>query len=117
MPLVNEAWSKSFARVNTNKKAMAEQGWFPYNQKLLQHPDITITKHLASVTDSQETYLCMEAHDLSPTSQLSDLTLPTFDQQYVSRRSVPCHVNLDKGMGMHVLSHIVRENDIMLARH
>lgn len=115
MLLVNEAWNKSFARVATNKKAIAERGWFPYNRKLLQHPDILTTKPVESITDSQETYLSFEAHDLSPSSQMSDLTLPTFDPQYVSSRSIPCQVNLDKGMGLTVLSHIVRENDIMLA--
>jgi len=116
MLLVNDAWNKSFAKVATNKKAIAERGWFPYNRKLLQHPDIATTKPVESITDSQETYLLYETCDLSPSSQISDVTLPTFDQQYVSRRSVPYQVNRDKGMGMHVLSHIVRENDIMLAR-
>jgi len=46
IPLVNKAWDASFARVDSNKKAIAERGWFPYNRALLLHPDIrsTITK-------------------------------------------------------------------------
>jgi hypothetical protein len=105
MPIVNEAWSKSFATVKSNIKAIAERGWFPYNQKLLQHPDIMATKPLGSLTDSQETYWSV-GHKVSPSSQISDVTMPSFSPKYVSRKSLPREVNLDKGMGMHVLSHI-----------
>ena len=31
IPLVNKAWDVSFARVEKNKKAIYERGWFPFN--------------------------------------------------------------------------------------
>ena len=31
MLLMNKAFSKLFGNVNSNKKAIAEQGWFPFN--------------------------------------------------------------------------------------
>ena len=33
--LINKAWVNSFGEVETNKKAIAERGFFPYNKNLL----------------------------------------------------------------------------------
>jgi hypothetical protein len=35
IPLVNEAWDKSFGNTKTNKKVIAKQGWNPLNMNLL----------------------------------------------------------------------------------
>ena len=35
MTLVNYAWDRSFARVATDKVAIAERGWYPLNCNLL----------------------------------------------------------------------------------
>ncbi len=40
IPLINVAWEKSFARVNTNKKAIADRGWFPPTMKVLTDPKL-----------------------------------------------------------------------------
>lgn len=50
VPLVNAAWTTSFGRVRSNKKAIAERGWFPPNRVLLLHKDIII-----NVTQNNET--------------------------------------------------------------
>ena len=44
--IINYAWAKSFARVESNKKAIAERGRFPYNRNLMLDPSIraSITK-------------------------------------------------------------------------
>ena len=44
--LFNKAWSASFARVSSNKKAIAERGWVPCNRNLLLYKKIqqTMTK-------------------------------------------------------------------------
>jgi len=34
MTIVSRTWYKSFDRINSNKKAIAERGWFPYNRNL-----------------------------------------------------------------------------------
>ena len=46
LPLINYAWKRSFARVRTNSKAIAERGWFPYNRNIMTFPEIreTMTK-------------------------------------------------------------------------
>jgi hypothetical protein len=38
--LVRYAWSKSFAKVNSNKKAICERGWNPLNYNILLHPEL-----------------------------------------------------------------------------
>jgi hypothetical protein len=38
--IVNIAWQKSFARVDTNLKAIAERGWGGLNYVLLDHPEL-----------------------------------------------------------------------------
>ena len=43
IPLVRKSWPKAFANVMSNKKAIAERGWFPFNRVLLLHPDIRAT--------------------------------------------------------------------------
>jgi hypothetical protein len=43
VPLVNKAWNDSFGRKVTNKKAIAERGWFPANRNVLLHKDIKKT--------------------------------------------------------------------------
>jgi hypothetical protein len=41
--IVNNAWQRSFARVDYNKKAIAVRGWFPLTRNLLDHPEIAAT--------------------------------------------------------------------------
>jgi hypothetical protein len=38
--LVHRAWNKSFARVDSNKKAIANRGWGPLTYNLLDHPEL-----------------------------------------------------------------------------
>ena len=42
--IVAHAWEKSFARLRTNKKAVAERGWGPLNYNCLLNPEIQLTK-------------------------------------------------------------------------
>jgi hypothetical protein len=42
--LVSRAWQDSFARIRTNKNAIAERGWAPLNYNCLLHPEIAATR-------------------------------------------------------------------------
>ena len=44
IPLVNKAWKESFAKVNSNKKAILERGWGPLNRYLLTNREVLKTK-------------------------------------------------------------------------
>jgi len=43
MMLINIAWNKSFARVDKNKRAIADRGWKPYNHNILTFSHIRAT--------------------------------------------------------------------------
>jgi hypothetical protein len=44
--IVNVAWQKSFARVNTNNRAIAARGRGPLNYILIDHPEVQETKEI-----------------------------------------------------------------------
>ena len=54
MSLINKAWNSFFARIDKNKKAIAERGWNPLNFNLLLNEEIraTMTKE---EKDNEET--------------------------------------------------------------
>ena len=43
IPMVRYAWEKSFARKDTNAKAIAERGWFPLNRNCLLNSEIRVS--------------------------------------------------------------------------
>jgi hypothetical protein len=50
--IVNDAWKKSFARVDYNRKAIAVRGWYPLTRNLLDHPEIAASEDPSSISDS-----------------------------------------------------------------
>jgi hypothetical protein len=50
--VVNDAWKKSFAWLDYNKKAIAVRGWYPLTRNLLDHPEIAASEDLSSISDS-----------------------------------------------------------------
>ena len=42
MPLLNDIFPKAFGREEINKKAISDQEWNPLNQKLVEHPSISV---------------------------------------------------------------------------
>ena len=49
IPLINRAWVNSFAEVESNKKAIAKRGCFPYNQNLLMHKQFCNTMTMKDI--------------------------------------------------------------------
>ena len=45
MPLLNTIFHKAFGRVEGNRKTVADRGWYPPNQKLLEHPSLQVDTH------------------------------------------------------------------------
>jgi hypothetical protein len=50
--LVHHLWNASFAKVESNKKAIRNRGWNPLNYKLLDHPELTRKKKNDAVMDA-----------------------------------------------------------------
>lgn len=127
--IVNEAWERSFARVRTNKKTIAERGWYPFNRNVLLHKDIRATMseqdHIDEVIGMEVVATNSQQPKQSPStpssSTQSSSTLSTLTPQYdsvVSRSSLhkPVTLNFGTGMALHVLKTIVSENDMNKAR-
>ena len=49
IPLINKAWNDSFARVEKNKQAIAERGWYPLNRNILLNDELRSTMTPAEV--------------------------------------------------------------------
>lgn len=47
--LINKAWNDSFARVEKNKHAIAERGWYPLNRNILLNDELRSTMTPAEV--------------------------------------------------------------------
>ena len=60
--IVRSAWVKYFARVESNKKAISERGWLPFNQNLLTHPFFC-----ANVTQKEKENEMLETSDVKIT--------------------------------------------------
>ena len=41
IPLINSVYWRTFGNVETNRKAIAERGWNPFNRALLDHPEVS----------------------------------------------------------------------------
>ena len=78
MPLMNKIFHKSYDVVEANLKAASNQGWYPANQKLLDHP---------SLENDTKTQVQNASNDNIETSEAT-LTIP----------ALPA-LNVDDGMG------------------
>jgi hypothetical protein len=96
IPIVNNAWKHSFARVGPNKRAIARRGWTPLNRGLLKCPEVlkTRVRETTPATPTQE--IPTEAINMSDaTSVFSDLTNTTSSS--LSSSSLPKALNLTSG--------------------
>ena len=71
IPLVKKAWVKSFARVESNKKAICARGWGPLNRALLLNPSVastrvTVSEERAPQSTGNDTLTCSEHSAIIP---------------------------------------------------
>jgi len=102
IPIVNYAWKRSFARVETNIKARQSRGWGPLNKILLSHPEIISTKPTSEITDIPAPN--MISNDSSSASVSSS---PSSDN---SKKGIDvADMNISEGFAGEVLRTIVRK--------
>lgn len=89
IPIINSAWSKSFACVENNLKAIRDRGWAPLSRKLLQHPEILSSKRMAEEEEATATM----GTTISSKSILSDLS---FDDNSVDPKPNEIHISSHK---------------------
>jgi hypothetical protein len=79
--LVTHAWTKSFNRVQTNRKAIAECGWGPMNYNILLHPEVSRKMQNSTTQDTK-----ISAEQLNLTDRLAG-TLTDKIVKYMNREA------------------------------
>ena len=51
--IINKYWEISSSEVESNKKAISEHGWFPYNQNLLIYQQLHDTITMKDIEDEK----------------------------------------------------------------
>jgi len=95
--LVHRAWMKSFAKVDSNKRAIADRGWNPLNYKLLDHEELHRVKDNNAVK---------KAYELS---EISGVMIP--DPSNLNFSTGVARTMMDK-----IVEHKVREKALDTAR-
>ena len=91
VPIVNYAWKQSFAKVESNKKAIRERGWKPLNRMLLVHDEVVKSE---------------QKHDDSPSFEFSLSSISSEGETSVSIS--PKDLNFKYGKGNEVMTDIVQ---------
>lgn len=131
IPMVNYAWSGSFANLASNLEAIVERGWSPLNRNLLLHPLLraTMTKEEKAEevvsacipskylneqhanNTNNNTLLCSYC-TCSTTS--NPHTSPTQERQ--QQTTPPTTYNFDNGFSSTILDKMVSQNDMNNSR-
>jgi len=87
MPLINRAWGNILARITSNKKAIADHGWNPYNCVLLLNSQIRST-----TTDEEKDLEAKHNEDIIiPSIALQNILeavtdSPNYDPEYLLQK-------------------------------
>ena len=142
IPIINHAWDRSFARVESNKKAISDRGWSPLNYNLLTNkqilPTITTSESIELHSmmknkSSTTTTVCSHTQQSSFTpgisiintaslSELTDDQEMNYDPFYIQRGvpntvvTVSSKLNFTTGRAAHVACTLLHESDILEVR-
>jgi hypothetical protein len=133
IPLVNYAWSRSFAVVESNKKAIWERGWFPLNRNLLLHPSLRETMTEGDIqAEIDEGLHPMHDGTLENTPPTQSAAASSQNQirtpnMRISRRdastneassSTSAHIDLNFGQGLsqYYIKQVIKKADLDAAR-
>ena len=105
IPLVNLCWDDSFANVRTNKKAIVERGWAPFNRNLLLNKEIRATMIENDVRDEKECNLVPKRFfQLTNNEQSNDNPVGA-----EATPSPSTQLNYNSSIGMHVVTTLLGE--------
>jgi len=139
IPIINFAWERSFAQVESSKRAISDRGWCPLNYNLLTNkqilPTMTISEsiELQSMIKNKSSIATICSHTqqssstpgISPikSTSLSELTddqemnyNPYYIQQVPQTVTISSKLNFTTGRAAHVARTLLHESDILEAR-
>ena len=117
MLLINIAWNKSFARIDKNRKAIADRGWGPYNRNIL-----TLSHIRATMTNDERkddaffNYEVVLSSSLSVSTITNDSSICNNNISSKSRYNGSSDINLNIGIAASVTDTIVQHEDRLIAR-
>ena len=119
MPLVNAAWKDSFSKVATNKNAISERGWFPYNRALLLNAQIRST-----MTNEEKELEAEGSEDVMVPSialqNIIDVSIetPHYDPAFLLQKDAKDVklLNMSHGTAAFCLQNLVAHEDLHQAR-
>ena len=128
MPLINEAWEKSFARVDKNRNAIADRGWNPLNKALLLDPTLRSTMTLKEKSEEYHklhkiilpnTIKQSSHHSNTGTGSIASTVL-TDETTISSLNNNPIcnndHLNFSNGMSKYCLKAFISNEQLQQAR-
>ena len=112
MLLINNAWQVSFARVEKNRNAIQDRGWFPYNQNLLLGKKLreTMTKEDQQAEDKEGI--------LPKAFVIIDDNQPSFEQRFLGMgelKPIP-RLNFKTGVSKFCLETLVSNKQLQRAQ-
>ena len=115
MLLINIVWNKLFARVDKNRRAIADRGWGPYNRNIL-----TFSYIRATMTETDRIYDLNYQVVLSSSSSVGTITNDfSFCNNFISshsRFSDYSETNLNGRIAATITDSIIQHEDRLLAR-
>ena len=112
MPIINSAWKRSFGRVDKNRNAISDRGWYPLNKALLLDPDIIATRSNAEKTKefNQTNNIVFPKSFYADNNAMdsgSDISIPN---------NLPNELNFSSGMSGFCLQSILSQEMLQNAR-
>jgi len=91
--IVHHAWNQSFAKVEGNKKAIAERGWAPLTYNLLDHPELQRTKNNHAVANAYKMcllsgWMCADPAELNLDCGLAGTLMDKIVEHKVRERAL-----------------------------
>ena len=119
IPLINRAWSKSFARKEKNKIAIADRGWNPYNRILLLDPSIRATMTEQELANEAAKDLMPSSIHNNPLQEHNDAsTATTFfsAQQSTTNSNFSKKLNYSSSTSAFCVDALLQNEDLMKSR-
>lgn len=119
IPLINRAWSKSFARKEKNKIAIADRGWNPYNMILLLDPSIRATMTEQELANEATKDLMPSSIHNNPLQEHNDASTATTlfsARQSTSNSNFSKKLNYSSSTSAFCVNTLLQNEDLMKSR-
>ena len=117
IPAVNLAWKDSFARPATNKDAMVEKGWGPFNLNLLLNEQIRMTMN-EDDKGWEKNNIVISPKSMETIFAEQNLNLPEEEDEFLQPKytTIEAKLNYSNGEAARCLDSLVSQQDLQSSR-